>query len=161
LTTAYELSDDEARSIIGQIEEASGRPVDATRSVDPELIGGIVLQARTMRGDASGRGRLGRLRRDLPTARQRKPEYRGEPVKLRPEEITQILKSRIEQYDVQTDLSEVGTVLEIGDGIARVYGLENAVASEMLEFEHDVVGIAFNLEEDDVGVALFGEWQHV
>jgi F-type H+-transporting ATPase subunit alpha len=82
-------------------------------------------------------------------------------LKLRPEEITQILKSRIEQYDVETDLSEVGTVLEIGDGIARVYGLENAVASEMLEFEHDVIGIAFNLEEDDVGVALFGEWQHV
>jgi F-type H+-transporting ATPase subunit alpha len=82
-------------------------------------------------------------------------------VKLRPEEITQILKSRIEQYDVQTDLSEVGTVLEIGDGIARVYGLENAVASEMLEFEHDVIGLAFNLEEDDVGVALFGEWQQV
>jgi F-type H+/Na+-transporting ATPase subunit alpha len=82
-------------------------------------------------------------------------------LKLRPEEITQILKSRIEQYDVETDLSEVGTVLQVGDGIARVYGLENAVASEMLEFEHDVVGIAFNLEEDDVGVALFGEWQHV
>ena len=82
-------------------------------------------------------------------------------MKLRPEEITQILKSRIEQYDVETDLAEVGTVLEIGDGIARVYGLENAVASEMLEFEHDVIGIAFNLEEDDVGVALFGEWQLV
>jgi F-type H+-transporting ATPase subunit alpha len=82
-------------------------------------------------------------------------------LKLRPEEITSILKSRIEQYDVETDLSEVGTVLQVGDGIARVYGLENAVASEMLEFEHDVIGIAFNLEEDDVGVALFGEWQHV
>jgi F-type H+-transporting ATPase subunit alpha len=82
-------------------------------------------------------------------------------LKLRPEEITQILKSRIEQYDVATDLSEVGTVLEIGDGIARVYGLENAVASEMLEFEHEVTGLAFNLEEDDVGVALFGEWQYV
>jgi F-type H+-transporting ATPase subunit alpha len=82
-------------------------------------------------------------------------------LKLRPEEITQILKSRIEQYDVETDLSEVGTVLQIGDGIARVYGLENAVASEMLEFEHDVIGIAFNLEEDDVGIALFGEWQNV
>ena len=82
-------------------------------------------------------------------------------MKLRPEEITQILKSRIEQYDVQTDLSEVGTVLQIGDGIARVYGLENAVASEMVELEHDVIGLAFNLEEDDVGIALFGEWQNV
>ena len=82
-------------------------------------------------------------------------------MKLRPEEITSILKSRIEQYDVETDLSEVGTVLQVGDGIARIYGLENAVAMEMLELEHGVVGLAFNLEEDDVGAALFGEWQHV
>ena len=82
-------------------------------------------------------------------------------MQLRPEEITQILKSRIEQYDVETDLSEVGTVLQLGDGIARIYGLENAVAMEMLELEHDVIGLAFNLEEDDVGTALFGEWQHV
>jgi len=82
-------------------------------------------------------------------------------VKLRPEEITSILKQRIEQYDVATDLSEVGTVLSLGDGIARVHGLENAVALEMLELEHGVVGLAFNLEEDNVGVALFGNWQQV
>ena len=82
-------------------------------------------------------------------------------MKLRPEEITSILKDRIERYDVETDLAEVGTVLQIGDGIARVYGLENCVAMEMLELEHGVVGLAFNLEEDDVGAALFGEWQHV
>src|SRR4051795_5762882 len=82
-------------------------------------------------------------------------------MKLRPEEITSILRSRIEQYDVETDLAEVGTVLQVGDGIARIYGLENAVAMEMLELEHGVVGLAFNLEEDDVGAALFGEWPHV
>jgi len=82
-------------------------------------------------------------------------------VKLRPEEITSILKQRIEQYDVQMDLSEVGTVLQLGDGIARVHGLENCVSLERLEFEHGVVGLAFNLEEDNVGVALFGEWQKV
>jgi F-type H+/Na+-transporting ATPase subunit alpha len=82
-------------------------------------------------------------------------------LKLRPEVITSILKQRIEQYDVETDLSEVGTVLQIGDGIARVYGLDNAIAMEMLDLEHGVVGLAFNLEEDYVGCALFGEWQHV
>jgi F-type H+-transporting ATPase subunit alpha len=82
-------------------------------------------------------------------------------LKLRPEEITSILRQRIEQYDVETDLAEVGTVLELGDGIARVYGLENAVAGELLEFEHGVSGLAFNLEEDNVGAALFGDWQHV
>ena len=82
-------------------------------------------------------------------------------MKLRPEEITSILKERIEQYDVATDLAEVGTVLQVGDGIARIHGLENCVALEMLELEHGVVGLAFNLEEDNVGAALFGEWAHV
>lgn len=65
LTTAYELSDDEAREILAQIEKASGRQVDATRRVDPDLIGGFVLQAGSMRVDASVRGRLERLRQEL------------------------------------------------------------------------------------------------
>ena len=82
-------------------------------------------------------------------------------MKLRPEEITSILKQRIEQYDVQTDLSEVGTVLQVGDGIARVHGLDNCVALEMLDFDHGVTGFAFNLEEDNVGAALVGEWEQV
>ena len=67
LTTAFELSDKEAKSIVAQIEKASGRQVDATRSVDPDLIGGLILQAGSMRVDASVRGRLNRLRQDLVT----------------------------------------------------------------------------------------------
>jgi F-type H+-transporting ATPase subunit delta len=67
LTTAYELSDDEAGAIVGQIEKASGRTVEATRSVDPEIIGGFVLQVGSMRVDASVRGRLERLRHELAT----------------------------------------------------------------------------------------------
>src|SRR3954462_12908174 len=82
-------------------------------------------------------------------------------MKLRPEEITSILRERIEKFDVETDLAEVGAVLQVGDGIARVHGLENCVALEMLELEHGVTGLAFNLEEDNVGVALFGEWDKV
>ncbi len=82
-------------------------------------------------------------------------------MKLRPEEITAILKDRIREFDVETDLSEVGTVLQVGDGIARIHGLENCVALERLELEHGVVGIAFNLEEDNVGAALFGDWEQV
>ena len=77
-------------------------------------------------------------------------------MKLRPEEITSILRQRIEEFDVETNLAEVGAVLQLGDGIARVHGLENCVALEMLELDHGVVGLAFNLEEDNVGVALFG-----
>ena len=69
LTTSYELSDDEAHSIVRTIEKASGRTVDATRSVDPELIGGIVLEVGSHRADGSVRGRLERLRHELATAR--------------------------------------------------------------------------------------------
>ena len=68
LTTAIDLSDDEARDLLGQIEKASGRKVEATRRVDPSLIGGIVLQVGSLRLDASVRGRLERLRRELATA---------------------------------------------------------------------------------------------
>jgi F-type H+-transporting ATPase subunit alpha len=82
-------------------------------------------------------------------------------LRLRPEEITSILKERIEDYDVETDLAEVGGVLQVGDGIARIHGLENAVAMELLELEHGVSGIALNLEEDNVGAALFGDWELV
>src|SRR6266576_5198458 len=82
-------------------------------------------------------------------------------MKLRPEEITSILRERIEKFDVETDLAEVGAVLTVGDGIARVHGLENCLALEMLDFEHGVTGLAFNLEEDNVGVALFGEWDKI
>jgi F-type H+/Na+-transporting ATPase subunit alpha len=82
-------------------------------------------------------------------------------MKLRPEEITSILKERIEKFGVETDLAEVGNVLQVGDGIARIHGLENAVALEMLELEHGVTGLAFNLEEDNVGAALFGDWEEV
>ena len=69
LTTAFELSDDEAERIVGQIEQASGRKVDAKRTVDPALIGGVVLQAGSLRVDASIRGRLERLRRELVSTR--------------------------------------------------------------------------------------------
>jgi F-type H+-transporting ATPase subunit delta len=67
LTTAYALGEDEARSIVGRIEQASGRTVEASRSVDPDLIGGMILQAGSLRVDASVRGRLDRLRRELVT----------------------------------------------------------------------------------------------
>jgi F-type H+-transporting ATPase subunit delta len=70
LTTAYELSDDEARTIVQQIEQASGQHVEATRKVDPDLIGGLVLQAGSLRLDASVRGRLDRLREELASARR-------------------------------------------------------------------------------------------
>jgi F-type H+-transporting ATPase subunit alpha len=83
-------------------------------------------------------------------------------MKIKPDEITSILKSRIEGLDADSaELTEVGTVLSVGDGIARVHGLENAMSFEMLELPHGVTGLALNLESDNVGVVLFGEWQRI
>src|SRR5436309_14702013 len=79
-------------------------------------------------------------------------------MKIKPDEITSILKSRIEGLDEGgADLSEVGTVLSIGDGIARVHGLDNCMSLEMLELPHDVTGLALGLESDNVGAVLVGE----
>jgi F-type H+-transporting ATPase subunit alpha len=83
-------------------------------------------------------------------------------MQIKPDEITSILKSRIEGLDTGgADLTEVGTVLSVGDGIARVHGLENCQSFEMLELPHDVIGLALNLESDNVGVVLFGDWQRI
>jgi F-type H+-transporting ATPase subunit alpha len=83
-------------------------------------------------------------------------------MEIKPDEIASILRERIEGMDAgSADLSEVGTVLEIGDGIARVHGIDNCMSLEMLELPHDVVGLALNLEEDNVGAVLFGEWDKV
>jgi F-type H+/Na+-transporting ATPase subunit alpha len=83
-------------------------------------------------------------------------------MQIKPDEITSILKSRIQGLDAgSAELTEVGTVLSVGDGIARVHGLENAMAFEMLDLPHGVTGLALNLESDNVGAVLFGEWEHV
>ncbi|MBD2100612.1 F0F1 ATP synthase subunit alpha [Leptolyngbya sp. FACHB-261] len=82
-------------------------------------------------------------------------------VSIRPDEISNIIKQQIEQYDQELQVSNVGTVLQVGDGVARVYGLEKAMASELIEFEDGTVGIALNLEEDNVGVVLIGSGRKI
>jgi F-type H+/Na+-transporting ATPase subunit alpha len=82
-------------------------------------------------------------------------------VKLRPDEISSILRDQIAGFEQTVDVEEVGTVLSIGDGIARIYGLEDCVAMEMLELPHGVTGLALNLEESNVGAVLFGNWEEI
>ncbi len=83
-------------------------------------------------------------------------------MQIKPDEITSILRSRIEGLDEEeADLSEVGTVLSVADGICRIHGLDNCMSFEMLELPHDVTGLALNLEADNVGAVLFGEWDKI
>ena len=80
---------------------------------------------------------------------------------LRPEEISSVIKEQIERYSSQLDVSDVGTVIQVADGIARVHGLENAMQGELLQFPGDVYGMVLNLEEDNVGVVLLGSASNI
>ncbi len=80
---------------------------------------------------------------------------------IQADEIARLLRNEIEHYEKAVNVSETGSVISVGDGIARVYGLENVMAGEMVEFPHGVMGIALNLEEDQVGTVLLGEYQEI
>jgi F-type H+-transporting ATPase subunit alpha len=78
-------------------------------------------------------------------------------MQIRAEEISKIIKEQIKGYEKEIDVAETGTILSVGDGIARVYGLRNVMSSELIEFPHGIMGMALNLEQDNVGCVLFGE----
>ena len=78
-------------------------------------------------------------------------------INIRPDEISSIIREQIENYDQDVKVDNIGTVLQVGDGIARVYGVMNCMAMELLEFGEGVMGLALNLEEDNVGVAIMGD----
>lgn len=80
---------------------------------------------------------------------------------IKPEEISTLIKSQIEQYKTDIDVVEVGTVIEVGDGIARVYGLENVMSNELVEFPSGVMGLAMNVEESNVGVVILGPYYDI
>jgi F-type H+-transporting ATPase subunit alpha len=80
---------------------------------------------------------------------------------IRADEITSILRHEIENYERAIDVSEVGTIMSVGDGIARIHGLDKVMAGELIQFSHGVSGIAMNLEEDQVGAVLLGEYEHI
>ena len=80
---------------------------------------------------------------------------------IRPEEVTSIIERELAMYEPQLEQVGVGTVLEVGDGIARLHGLENCMSFELLELPHGVTGLALNLESDNVGAVLFGDWEEI
>src|SRR3954469_24759868 len=80
---------------------------------------------------------------------------------IRADEITSILRQEIEHYERAIDVTEVGSVISVGDGIARIHGLEKVMAGELIEFPHNVAGIAMNPEEDQVGSGLLGEYTEI
>ena len=80
---------------------------------------------------------------------------------LRPEEISSVIKEQIKRYKSELEVSDIGTVVQVADGIARIHGLENAMQGELLEFPGDVYGMVMNLEEDNVGAVLLGSNRNI
>src|SRR5579863_2740349 len=80
---------------------------------------------------------------------------------IKANEITQLIRQQIENYESKIAVDEVGTIVTLGDGIARVYGLDKVMAGELLAFPHDIAGIAMNLEEDQVGVVILGDYTEI
>src|SRR5215218_1757734 len=159
VTSAVELDSAVVEKIGQEVERQTGEKVDLSSGVDPDILGGIVLQVGNMVLDASIRSRLEKLRKTVATAAYGGREHQME---IKPDEIASILRERIEGLETgSADLTEVGTILSVADGIARIHGLDNCMALEMLELPHGVTGLALNLEADNVGAALFGDWDQI
>ena len=165
LTSAVELDPEVVEKVGDEVERQTEREIDLTTEVDPEILGGLVLRVGNMVLDASLRSKLERLRKEVAgcvAAPDDCTKGALNSVEIKPDEISKILRARIEGLETDAaDLSEVGTVLSVADGIARVHGLDNCMSLEMLDLPHDVTGLALNLEADNVGVVLFGDWDKI
>ena len=123
------------------------KDVQVDVKVDPSIIGGLIVKIGSRMVDTSLRTKLNAIKHR---------DERGRLMDIRAAEISAILKEQIKNFGQEAEVSEVGQVLSVGDGIARVYGLDNVQAGEMVEFENGVRGMALNLETDNVGIVIFG-----
>ncbi len=150
MTVAAELGKEQLESVSRKIGDALKRDAVVHQFVDPQIIGGVVLRVRDQLIDGSIRA----IGRDAPAAPGGPSGLERESTKwpstLRKSPASSSKKSPASNSSLQ--INEVGTVIEVGDGIARIYGLRNAMAGELLEFQNGVMGQVFNLEEDSIGI---------
>ena len=148
--SAAPLADAERAALRERLGRRLGKTVLLDTEVDPSLLGGFVAEV--------GQPGPGHERRGPAVGPQRAdPQGSGGSSMIKAGEISEIIRRQIQEFEGETDLTEMGRVIEVGDGIARVYGLERAMAGELLTFPEDIVGMVLNLEEDNVGAVLLGE----
>ena len=148
VTTAKKLSADEYQSISVILTEKLGREIFLNKKVDPSILGGIIVQVGDKVFDASALRKLKKMEVALNGIDAH--EY------TKPEALGDALSNKLENYNVDADLEEVGIVEKIGDGIATVIGMKNAMAGELVELPHNVSGMVLNLNPDSVGIVLMG-----
>lgn len=148
-TTAEALSDAEQQAITEQILKlVNGAPVNIQNKVDPSILGGMIVQIGSIQIDDSVKAKLERMKKHM----------QNTPVSaLRTAEITEVIADKITNFDNAPEAVEIGTVISIGDGVARAYGLNKVQSGEMVEFDSGVKGMVLNLEQDNVGIVIFGE----
>ena len=148
VTTAKRLSAAEYQSISVILTEKLGREIFLNKKVDPSILGGIIVQVGDKVFDASALRKLKKMEvalNGIDVHKYTKPEALGDA-----------LSNKLENYNVDADLEEVGIVEKIGDGIATVIGMKNAMAGELVELPHNVSGMVLNLNPDSVGIVLMG-----
>ena len=148
VTTAKRLSAAEYQSISVILTEKLGREIFLNKKVDPSILGGIIVQVGDKVFDASALRKLKKMEVALNGIDVQ--EY------TKPEALGDALSNKLENYNVDADLEEVGIVEKIGDGIATVIGMKNAMAGELVELPHNVSGMVLNLNPDSVGIVLMG-----
>ncbi len=145
--SAFPLKDEQMQELKNALKGSVGKDVKVHLKVDPKLLGGLVVKIGSRMIDSSLRTKLNSLKIS---------HERGWLMDIRAAEISAILKEQIKNFGKEAEVSEIGQVLSVGDGIARVYGLDTVQAGEMVEFPNGVRGMALNLETDNVGVVIFG-----
>ena len=182
MVTAQPVDDAMAQRVAADLKQKFGSEVELHTFVNPALLGGVLFRTKDKVYDASIARKLQLVREDAFGKRLRAcgrtpgsfpandenqhHDARSSIIldegrctmKFNADEIASVIQKEIEQFDDRVDVHDVGTVLEVGDGIARVYGLSNVMVSEMVEFPGGVIGLAFNLEENSVGVIILGDF---
>ena len=150
VTTAKKLTVDEYQSISAILTEKLGRDIFLNKNVDPSILGGIIVQIGDKVYDASALRKLKKM--EVVMNGIDVHDYALE----KPEAMTDALSEKLENYNVDVNLEEVGIVEKIGDGIATVIGMKNATAGELVELPNNVSGMVLNLNPDSVGIVLMG-----
>ena len=150
VTTAKKLTVDEYQSISAILAEKLGREIFLNKTVDPSILGGIIVQVGDKVYDASALRKLKKMEAVMTGIDIH--DYALD----KPEAMADAISAKLENYNVDADLEEVGIVEKIGDGIATVIGMKNAMAGELVELPHGVSGMVQNLNQDSVGIVLMG-----
>ena len=148
-TTAKALDDKEQQDITAKIIKLVGSDkVSIQNKVDPKILGGMIVQIGSVQIDDSVKTKLDRLQKQMKDAKVSA---------LKASEITDVIADKIVNFDARPETVEIGTVMSIGDGVARAYGLDNVQSGEMVEFAEGTKGMVLNLESDNVGIVIFGD----